>query len=670
MRIQTAILFSICIVAVCTGIVSAAAPIANFEADNPAGWGPTHTVYFHDLSANSPTSWYWEFGDGTTSTEQNPSHLYNACGSYTVNLTATNDDGSDTYTVQEGYVFVNWPFLDGFQYRMFHEIIPDSPIEDYPVKFIVHRDFGDNSSHDEHIYINSAKINADYSDLRFEGPDGLLDYWIESYDESQATVWVKYREASPEGMGVIISYGNPSAPSLSDGEAVFPFFDDFEGTELDTGKWTSSGSVTVADSNVTMICNGGVDAYIASVSGYDTNHAIRARLKSKHFTTSSYREALIWYGSTGNIWTAFSYTSSSYGKKYNVYDGSSYSKADITGWSADEYHVFETMRDGSNSVKFTVDDTNLQSLSTSLPTGAGIIKFISYGNDNSQIDVDWVFVTPIDSTITHGDYTEEQEHFPWVWFNGTPTRGYYPLGVQFYDLTSGDVDNWFWDFGDGYTSTEQNPYHLYDEYNTGGFTVSLLAWNSETLSEMGQYERPSYIILESEELNCITVFNGWNFVSVPTYLKEGSNNATIFDVVDRAKQPIYTFNGETKLFEQLDSSDSIIPLNAYWVYSRGFAQVPLEFNDNPVTMPPSKDLFTGWNAIGTGNFLWSTADRSLASIEGKWSALYRYDTVETRWWICTWNDDEWEWYGMQPAAGHYIWMNENATLVSMTGGSG
>jgi PKD repeat protein len=55
-------------------------------------------VTFTDTSTNSPTSWLWDFGDGNTSTLQNPVHTYATDGSYTVTLTATNGDGSDDYS--------------------------------------------------------------------------------------------------------------------------------------------------------------------------------------------------------------------------------------------------------------------------------------------------------------------------------------------------------------------------------------------------------------------------------------------------------------------------------------------------------------------------------------------------------------------------------------------
>jgi PKD repeat protein len=53
-------------------------------------------VYFTDTSSHVPTAWSWSFGDGYTSTAQNPQHRYEDTGTITVTLTASNSTGSDS----------------------------------------------------------------------------------------------------------------------------------------------------------------------------------------------------------------------------------------------------------------------------------------------------------------------------------------------------------------------------------------------------------------------------------------------------------------------------------------------------------------------------------------------------------------------------------------------
>jgi PKD repeat protein len=81
------------------------APVADFTATPRSGTAPLQ-VTFSDASTNSPTSWAWDFGDGSTSTEQNPTHTYGTPGSYDVTLTATNATGGSAPTTKTGYVTV------------------------------------------------------------------------------------------------------------------------------------------------------------------------------------------------------------------------------------------------------------------------------------------------------------------------------------------------------------------------------------------------------------------------------------------------------------------------------------------------------------------------------------------------------------------------------------
>ena len=56
------------------------------------------TVEFSDTSTGDNLTYLWDFGDGQTSSEQNPTHEYSSAGDFTVSLTTTNNYGSDTKT--------------------------------------------------------------------------------------------------------------------------------------------------------------------------------------------------------------------------------------------------------------------------------------------------------------------------------------------------------------------------------------------------------------------------------------------------------------------------------------------------------------------------------------------------------------------------------------------
>ena len=88
-----------------TGYITvSAAPVASFYASETSGTAPL-TVQFTDTSTNSPASWLWDFGDGNTSTTQNPEKTYATAGVYTVSLTVTSTAGSNTDT-ETGYITV------------------------------------------------------------------------------------------------------------------------------------------------------------------------------------------------------------------------------------------------------------------------------------------------------------------------------------------------------------------------------------------------------------------------------------------------------------------------------------------------------------------------------------------------------------------------------------
>lgn len=87
------------------------APVANFVGTPVNGTMPM-TVVFRDQSLNSPNQWSWNFGDGNAmnATSQNPVHTYNAVGTFTVSLNATNPYGTGRIT-KVAYINVGSPPL-------------------------------------------------------------------------------------------------------------------------------------------------------------------------------------------------------------------------------------------------------------------------------------------------------------------------------------------------------------------------------------------------------------------------------------------------------------------------------------------------------------------------------------------------------------------------------
>lgn len=89
---------TISVLASVSGIFATSAPSASFSAStaNPAAGS---LVQFTDTSTDGPGSWAWDFGDGGTSAERNPSHVYAASGSFTARLTASNTSGPASATL-------------------------------------------------------------------------------------------------------------------------------------------------------------------------------------------------------------------------------------------------------------------------------------------------------------------------------------------------------------------------------------------------------------------------------------------------------------------------------------------------------------------------------------------------------------------------------------------
>ncbi len=122
-------------------------------------------------------------------------------------------------------------------------------LTDFQVKVVI----------DTQTPIGAGKMNSDGSDIRFTTSDGklVIPHWVETgINSPTTTIWVKVPSIPANGTTTIyMNYGQSSATDMSNSEAVFDFFDDFEGTSLDTSKWdivTNGGTYSVANSEVLL----------------------------------------------------------------------------------------------------------------------------------------------------------------------------------------------------------------------------------------------------------------------------------------------------------------------------------------------------------------------------------------------------------------------------------
>ena len=173
--------------------------VANFTADPISGIYPL-TVNFLDQSTGDITKWFWDFGDSSTSTEQNPSHEYDNSGTYTVKLTVTGSGGIDTKTKVD-YIVVEYE-------TPIANFIADNATGDAPltVNFTDESlgtidtwewDFGDNSDTSSeqdpsHTYNNPGKYTMSLIVTSLEGSDTetKTDYITVNYPEPDPPVIV------------------------------------------------------------------------------------------------------------------------------------------------------------------------------------------------------------------------------------------------------------------------------------------------------------------------------------------------------------------------------------------------------------------------------------------------------------------------------------------------
>jgi FtsP/CotA-like multicopper oxidase with cupredoxin domain len=161
---------------------------------------------------------------------------------------------------------------------------------------------------------------------------------------------------------------------------------------------------------------------------------------------------------------------------------------------------------------------------------------------------------------------------------------------------------------------------------------------------------------------------GWNQVSTPKRLSAGNNSALIFSTVNTVGHSIWIYNASTQTWQSLIATDTVMPLNAYWVYSNRSTPVQLWFDTNPLLSPPSKSLAAGWNGIGFSDVTPATARDTLSSVGSQWSIALGWNATAQAFDPSMINGGTGAHSDtglMLPTKGYWLYMNQPGTIASI-----
>lgn len=484
-----------------------ASPVVSFSASDTTGCFPLN-VQFTDLSSagdGTIVSREWDFGDGTVSTDQNPEHRYTSAGNYNVSLRIRNSYGCTQTITRTGYIQLNNGVKADFGFA-----VPNSCKPPTAVRFTnkstgtgtltYEWDFGDGNSSVQPNPVHTYTATGTYSvKLLVRNNTGCTDSIVKVNIINIGTVKAGFTVPALICNNEPFSIINNTTPGPVG--AYWTFGDGTSSTDINPVKtYTQAGNYTIKLVSDFGACKDSVTQTVRVVAKakaaftVDDSTACKAPFTA-HFTSSS-------TGAVGYQWL-FSDGGRDTGNNVSH-----------TFQTAGEYDVTLIVTNVAGCTDTLVKSKYIQIKApqvtlTNLPQ-EGCIPYawqpsFTVNSVDALVSYVWHFgdggtateSNPLHTYTQPGTYTVKLVYTtaggctdstivtdairvgtkPIVAFAATP-RDVCPYEpVQFKDgSTGGKADRWLWDFGDGGTSTEQHPFHSFDD--TGYVDIKLVVWSN------------------------------------------------------------------------------------------------------------------------------------------------------------------------------------------------
>ena len=490
-------------------------PQVSFTASPRTGCAPL-SVSFSDntVSASPIITRNWDFGDGNTSNVANPIHEFTSAQDYSVILTVTNEHGCSQSAIQQDYVQVETQPEANFTYNVSESC--EAPLE---VSFLSSSsgniasyewDFGDGNTSTQqnptHVYETegvfsvslTVHTNSGCSHTHVKDDLIVINAFEADFVVSKASVCI----------GEQIQFTDASNSNLQ--EQLWDFGNGVVSIDANpVMQYDSPGTYTITYAAVSVAgCLSEIE-YTSFITVYEElnvdffadNETACEIPFSVNFTASlpSY-ESLEWNFGDGatSVEEQPSHTYSDYGN-YTVQLLVTDENSCVTSIEKTDFiTVNEPVANFSSDITAGCFPLEVQFVDESHSANNIVAWYWDFGDGNFSVEQSPTHTFDTDTgtfnvslTVTDDlacSHTFLQEEYigvgeiPTPDFTALQTESCVKNIIEFVDNSGEFVNQWFWDFGDENTSTDQNPEHMYEE--SGLFTVSLTVGQYDCFADL------------------------------------------------------------------------------------------------------------------------------------------------------------------------------------------